>query len=388
MSSPDERADLRDAAARLLADLSPVSSVAAVAEGPDGYDLALWARLAEYGFLGLLVPEHLGGSGGQLSDVAVLAQEMGRVLLPGPFVSSAVTATTALVRAAQAGHGTGLGTSAGLLEQLAAGEQTAVVIDARSVSHGLTVTGDPERGYRIRGTAENVVGADSAGTLLIGAGAREGTALLAVPSCSTERTTVRLADATRRAATVHFDGTQVPAPSVLVSGDAAYAALREAQRYEFAALAADSLGGAQATLALATEYAKTRVQFGRPIGSFQAIKHKLATMYITVESAAAIAERAAAVLDEEPDGQRRDQVATAAGSYCSAAYRTVAGDSIQAHGGIGFTWEHPCHRYLKRAWLNQTIMGGPRVLAARFAAQLFDEGDSGTTAAELTATVS
>ena len=376
MSNTEERAELRDAVARLLADQSPAVSVAAVTESPQGYDRALWARLAEYGFLALLIPDDLGGSGGQFADVAVLAEEMGRVLLPGPYISSAVTATAAAVRAALGGDGAGHDSSTALLERLGGGEQTAVLIDARDAAHGVTVKGAPLGGYAVSGTAENVVGADSAGTLLVGAGSGASTVLLAVPADSAERVPVRLADATRRAATVRFGGIAVPASDVLASGYAACAALRDAQRCEFAALAADSAGGAQATLELATGYAKTRVQFGRPIGSFQAIKHKLATMYIAVESAAAIAERAAAVLDDDPDESRRDQVVTAAASFCTASYRSVAGDSIQAHGGIGFTWEHPCHRYLKRAWLNQTMMGGQRALMARFAALAFGGQDA------------
>jgi alkylation response protein AidB-like acyl-CoA dehydrogenase len=376
MSTADERAELRDAIARLLADHSPAASATTVGDSPDGYDRGLWGRLADYGFLGLLIPDDLGGSGGQFADVAVLAEEMGRVLFPGPFISSTVTATTAVVRAALGGddgHGTTAGdTSAALLELLGSGEQTAVLIDARDGGHGFAATGDPLGGYEINGTAENVVGADGAGTLLIGTGTGTGTVLLAVAADAAERTPVRLADATRRAATVRFGGTQVPASRVLAAGETACLALRAARRCEVAALAADSVGGARATLELVTSYAKTRVQFGRPIGSFQAIKHKLADMYIAVESAAAIAEHAATVLDAEPNELRRDQVVTAAGSFAAASYRSVAGDSVQVHGGIGFTWEHLCHRYLKRAWLNQALMGGQRALAARFASSLID----------------
>ena len=372
MSSTDERAELRDAVARLLADQGPAATVAVVVESPDGYDRALWRQLAEYGFLGLLVPEDLGGSGGQLADVAVLAEEAGRVLLPGPYVSSAVTATTAAVRAVRGGPGAARRRGTELIERLSGGAQTAVLIDARGATCGLTVTGDPQHGYEVSGTAETVVGADGAGTVLIGAGSGAGTALLVVPADSAQLMPVRLADSTRRAAAVRFDRTEVPASDVLASGEDAVSALRQARLNECAALAADSAGGARGALDLATGYAKTRVQFGRPIGSFQAIKHKLANMYIAVEAAAAIAEHAAAVLDTESDKLRRDQVVTAAGSFCTASYRSVAGDSIQAHGGIGFTWEHLCHRYLKRAWLNEALLGGQRALSARFAAGLID----------------
>jgi alkylation response protein AidB-like acyl-CoA dehydrogenase len=382
MSGADERADLRDAVASLLADQGPATTVAAVVESPGGYDRTLWRQLAEYGFLGLLIPEDLGGSGGQLADVAVLAEEIGRVLLPGPYVSSAVTATTALVRAVRDGTGAACGRGAELVVRLGSGEQTAVLVDARGVASGLAVTGDRQRGYEVNGTAETVIGAEGAGTVLVGAGSGADTVLLLVSADSAEQAPVRLADSTRRAATVRFDRIEVPASDVLASGGAAVSALREARLTECAALAADSVGGARAALELATGYAKTRVQFGRPIGSFQAIKHKLANMYIAVESAAAIAEHAAAVLDLESDELRRDQVVTAAGSFCTASYRSVAGDSIQTHGGIGFTWEHLCHRYLKRAWLNQALLGGQRSLSARFAAGLFDSENGAAPASQ------
>jgi alkylation response protein AidB-like acyl-CoA dehydrogenase len=178
-----------------------------------------------------------------------------------------------------------------------------------------------------------------------------------------------LSDATRRAATITFTDLHVPAADVLLSGPRARAAVDLSHARLAVALAADSAGGAAASLALATEYAKTRHQFGRAIGSFQAIKHKLADMYIGADSALAMATQAAEMLDTNPEHAYKAVLAAAA--HCTAAYVSIAGDAIQIHGGIGFTWEHVCHRFLKRAWLNQTMLGGQRKLRLAFADSLF-----------------
>ncbi|MGC9537432.1 acyl-CoA dehydrogenase family protein [Streptomyces sp. UG1] len=361
--SSDERDQLRQAVARLLTDRAPVDTVPdTVAEAP-GYDTRLWQLLADQGFLGLLVPAGLGGSEGSMGDVAVLAGEMGRVLLPGPFLTSAVQATTLVVAAA----GAGSASARALAARLAEGTATACVVDDR----GVTAYGEPASGLVLSGTARRVVGADPAAVLLVavdieGSGDR---VVVQLPAEQAGLAPSPLADATRRAADVTFDRVEVSAQDTLLGGEAARLALKSAALRLMAAVAADASGGAAAVLAMATEYAKTRHQFDRAIGSFQAVKHKLADMYIRTESTTAAAERAAQALEEGlPDAPRR---VTAAGAHGTSAYISVAGDAIQVHGGIGFTWEHPCHRFLKRAWLNQMLLGGRRALSDTFAESLF-----------------
>jgi alkylation response protein AidB-like acyl-CoA dehydrogenase len=367
VTTPDERNELAAAIARLLMDRAPVASLAAVADTADGYDRSLWRELAGYGFLGLLVPEWLGGAGGCLSDASVVATELGRQLVPGPFATSAVAATTILVEAAHRGSAVARIDLLGLVE----GTATATVLNAPSIHRDLTVTARPDGAFVLDGSVEIVVGADSADALIVPARARGTAVILRVPSTDAIVTPVTLADVTRRAATVDFAATRVASDGVLLTGDEADAAVALASARLSVALAADCAGGANAALVLASEYAKTRHQFGRAIGSFQAIKHKLANMYIAVDSAEAIAHRAAVALDEGEEGA--SALVLAAAAHCSAAYVSVAGDAIQTHGGIGFTWEHLCHRFFKRAWLNEMWLGGSRSLEHAFAKSLFTE---------------
>jgi len=364
-TSSGERAELAAAVSRLVADRAPLGSMPDVASGDTGYDSSVWRALAEYGFLGLLVPESLGGSGATLTEAAVVATELGRQLVPGPYISSAVESTTLLVAAAENGADVGE-----LLAQLVSGTETSAVIGETATHSGVVVTGDVQSGLQLDGEVSGILGADSSATLLVVVSHSDALAIVCVRAVEVTVTPIVLSDVTRRAATVRFESVVIPREDVLLVGEAAREALDLAAARAAVAIAADSVGGAAAALVLATEYAKTRHQFGRAIGSFQAIKHKLATMYIASDSAQAVAEHAAASVERDLDGSR--QIVLAAAAHCTAAYVAVAGDAIQTHGGIGFTWEHACHRYLKRAWLNQVSLGGQRALRASFADRLFN----------------
>jgi len=356
-STAEERAALADAVAGLLVDHDPVDSLSAVVDGPTGYRTETWSLLAEQGLLGLLVPESLGGSGGCHGDIVVVCTQMGRVLLPGPFISGAVAATSALVGVCEM---TGAPSAAPeeLLGDLVAGRRTAALVDGGR----LTLTGSARQGYAVTGTIRRAVGAATADAFVVAVGTGDEVALTVVERSAVEVTEVRLADATRRAADLRFDDLAIPPAAILASGADAAAVLRWTELRTRLAVAADSAGGAREVLGLATSYAGTRVQFGRPIGSFQAIKHKLASMYVAVQSSAAVVAEAADVLDAQtargqlPGAAMR--TVTAAAAHCTSSYVSVAGDAIQTHGGIGFTWEHPCHRFFKRAWLNQAWLGG------------------------------
>ena len=359
-----ERIELSSAVAHLLQDLAPIDSVESASSTADGYDRTLWSKLAEYGFIGLLIPESFGGGGAALADAILVAIELGRLLVPGPYVTSAVESSSLL---AQAGDNEAC---ASLLEALAEGTAIAAVLDEVAVRRALQVAGDPRRGLILNGSVPFAVGADRADVLLVPLTLDDDTTVvLNVRATDVTVVPTGLSDATRRAATITFTDLHVPAADVLLSGPRARAAVDLSHARLAVALAADSAGGAAASLALATEYAKTRHQFGRAIGSFQAIKHKLADMYIGADSALAMATQAAEMLDTNPEHAYKAVLAAAA--HCTAAYVSIAGDAIQIHGGIGFTWEHVCHRFLKRAWLNQTMLGGQRKLRLAFADSLF-----------------
>jgi len=368
VTTTEERNQLTATVARLLAARAPIGSMPTVAETRVGYDQALWRALGQYGLLGLLVPESLGGSGGTLQDAAGVAGELGRVLVPGPYLHSAVAATSLLVSAE---HGPFAETAGLLLERMVAGEATATVLDVGAVRRDLAVSGTPDRELVLEGTVTTAIGADSAEALLVPLAVDDESILVLVSADAVDTTAEPLADVTRRAATVSFRKVRLSPDAIALRGSHADTALSLAAARLAVGLAADSAAGAAATLKLATEYAKTRHQFGRPIGSFQAIKHKLADMYIKADSAQAMADGAAEHAEDTSSAATRATLAAAA--HCTTAYLAVAGDAIQIHGGIGFTWEHVCHRYLKRAWLNQMLLGGRRSLLGSFADVIFAE---------------
>ncbi len=296
----------------------------------DARPAASWRAFADdVGIAGLLVPEKYGGAGCGPAEMAAVAEELGRALSPHPFLQSAVMAVEA-ARACGAD---------GVLTALAGGETTATVV----------LPGDGE--LRLEGgLLTGVVPYALEGELvLLYAG---GSLVEAAPE---ERETYRTMDESRPLQRLSFRDT----PVRRLGDGGSWARVRD---LGIAALAAEQVGGAQRCLDMAVEHALRRHQFGRPIGSFQAIKHKLADLLLLVESARSAAEAAA-----------EDEVSAAvAGSYCTEAYLTAAGENIQVHGGIGITWEHPAHRYFKRATSDAQLFGPPQAHRARLAAHVFD----------------
>ncbi|GAA1626948.1 acyl-CoA dehydrogenase family protein [Nonomuraea maheshkhaliensis] len=296
----------------------------------DARPAASWRAFADdVGIAGLLVPEKYGGAGCGPAETAAVAEELGRALSPHPFLQSAVMAVEA-ARACGAD---------GVLAALAGGETTATVV----------LPGDGE--LRLEGgLLTGVVPYALEGELvLLYAG---GSLVEAVPE---ERETYRTMDESRPLQRLSFRDT----PVRRLGDGGSWARVRD---LGIAALAAEQVGGAQRCLDMAVEHALRRHQFGRPIGSFQAIKHKLADLLLLVESARSAAGAAA---DDEVS-------AAVAGSYCTEAYLTAAGENIQVHGGIGITWEHPAHRYFKRATSDAQLFGPPQAHRARLAAHVFD----------------
>ncbi|MEU8396406.1 acyl-CoA dehydrogenase family protein [Nonomuraea sp. NPDC048892] len=296
----------------------------------DARPAASWRAFADdVGIAGLLVPEKYAGAGCGPAEMAAVAEELGRALSPHPFLQSAVMAVEA-ARACGAD---------GVLTALAGGETTATVV----------LPGDGE--LRLEGgLLTGVVPYALEGELvLLYAG---GSLVEAVPE---ERETYRTMDESRPLQRLSFRDT----PVRRLGDGGSWARVRD---LGIAALAAEQVGGAQRCLDMAVEHALRRHQFGRPIGSFQAIKHKLADLLLLVESARSAAGAAA-----------EDEVSAAvAGSYCTEAYLTAAGENIQVHGGIGITWEHPAHRYFKRATSDAQLFGPPQAHRARLAAHVFD----------------
>ncbi|WP_214402705.1 acyl-CoA dehydrogenase family protein [Pseudonocardia lacus] len=355
-----EQKDLRKAVRELLADRADEATVRALMETGSGYDPQVWARLGgELGVLGLAVPEELGGVGGTLVDQAVVAEEFGAALLPGPVLGTVGLAIPALV-ALGAGAGS---ETAELLEALVAGTRTAAFAAPEfGAAPQVTSTGDA-----LNGTLSQVVdgGAD---VLIVAATGPDGLGLYATEGG--ERSRLSTLDQTRRQARVVLDG----APArLLASGAAAEKAIAHAQRVGGVLLAAEQVGGAQRLLDLSLAYANTRLQFGRKIGSFQAVKHRIADMFVLVEHARSTAYHAAWALQDGSDDP--DLAVSVAQATCSENYQKVAADTVQVHGGIGFTWEHPTHLYYKRAVTDAALLGSAAAHRDRIAALVLDTAE-------------
>ena len=367
----EEQEELRRGVRRFLEDKSPESEVRRLMETAEGFDPAVWAQMArELGLVGLHLPEELGGSGSTFLDLALVLEEMGRALLPSPFLSSVVLAAGALLASGDEGAAKDLvpGIASGEVRATLAVAEQGGSWDPAAVAVRATRR---DGGYVLDGRKTFVLDGHTAGLILVVArtggepGRADGLSLLAVDAGAPglERTPLVTLDLTRKQARLDFSGT--PARLVGAEGEAA-PALARALDLGAVALAAEQVGGAQACLDMSVGYARTRMQFGRPIGSFQAVKHKCADMLVETESARSAAYYAAAAAADDPG--ELPVAASLAKAYCSDAFFRAAADTIQIHGGIGFTWEHPAHLYFRRAKASQLLLGSPgyhRELLAR-----------------------
>jgi alkylation response protein AidB-like acyl-CoA dehydrogenase len=325
-----EQAALREAVRAFAGRHATPEQVRMTMAGRLGYDPKIWERLsAELGLTALAVPERYGGAEAGPREVAVAVEELGRMLLPSPYLSAAVAALV-LTRAAQ--DRDGQAAAERYLPGLAAGSViAALALDADVRVADGTVTG----------TARNVVDGAAAGLLLIRCGDR----LLAVAAADASVQALDTLDQTRRQAAARFD--RAPA---LPAGPVALAiALHRVL------LAAECVAAAEHCLDVTVEYLKTRRQFGRPIGSFQALQHRAADLAVAVTSARATAQAAVWAAAADPAGLAA--LAPLAALHCSRTFLQVAAEMIQLHGGIGFTWEHEAHLYFKRAKSTQLLLG-------------------------------
>ena len=354
--------ELRASVRSMFADRSPWSAILARCETDQPYDIALWRTLAAgLGCAGLAIPEKHGGEGASWREVAVVAEEIGRAVAPVPYLSSAVIATAGVLEL----------DDADLAERLATGQSTAVLAVPFATAPGAqfpaTVTADELS--HLTGRITSVADAGFADVLLVAATTPDGPGIFAV-DCDEDADVRGLT----RDAVVGLDLTRpiydvtladVPARRLAV-GDEAVAAFDRALTVGAAILASEQLGTAQACLDMTVDYLKTRYQFGRLIGSYQALKHRAADLWASITQARAVARYAAAcVANDDPD----TPVAVAlAQAYCSGVAVRAAEECVQMHGGIGFTWEHPAHLYLKRAKAASLALGTP----ARHRAALAD----------------
>jgi alkylation response protein AidB-like acyl-CoA dehydrogenase len=356
MTFTEEQDEFRKNVRRFLEEKSSAADVRRLMETDEGYDPAVWQQMAvQLGLQGLALPEEYGGSGyGFIEEIAVL-EEMGKALLCAPYFSSVVLAGTALVQSGDEAA------KRDLLPGIADGSTTATLAWVENPTEwgtgSLSATakrfGD---GYTIDGTKTLALDGHTASLILVVAQADGGPSLFAVDVSASGLTRRKLEtlDMTRKVAALEFAGT----PARLIADEGlAVGILERTLRLAAVALAAEQVGAAQKCLDMSVEYAKLRVQFGRPIGSFQAIKHKCADMLLEVESARSAAYyaawAAAAGSDELP------LLASLAKAYCSDAFANVATENIQIHGGIGFTWEHDAHLYYRRAKSTEQFLGSP-----------------------------
>ena len=356
--SDTERA-LADSLSSLLADRGSLDKVLARTESAETYDDGLWQTVAgDLGCAGLLIPERDGGAGASYREVCSAAEALGSSVAPVPFLGSAVVATAALLSVASG--------VPDLLRRMADGSVTATLAVPfagapggpfpASVRVAGPKPGDAQTGVaRLRGTVRGVADALPATVLLVPAdGVPQALYLVDMSDPGVAKAPVVSLDMTRQLCDLSFDD----APGRLIaSGAAASQAVDAALTAGAGVLAAEQVGVAQRCLDMTLAYVKERRQFARPVGSFQALKHRLADVWVAVSQARAASRYAAACLASgDPDAKVAVAIAKA---YCSEAAVHAAQECVQLHGGIGFTWEHPAHLYLKRAKADSVGFGTP-----------------------------
>jgi alkylation response protein AidB-like acyl-CoA dehydrogenase len=350
----EEQEAFRNMVRRFVETHSSETAVRDQMESERGFDPAVWSSMAEQlGLQSLIVPEEFGGQGFGSVELAIVLEEMGRALLCAPYLSTVVLAVNTLLQARDDDA------QKALLPRVASGETIATLAfsepNGRWDPSGIEATARRDGAtWKIDGTKHYVLDGHTADVVLVAARTDAGVSLFHVSgdAAGLTRTPLATLDPTRKQARLAFDGVE----ATLIGQDGAGGGVLSAVLDLAAvALAAEQVGGAQRCLDMSVAYAKERVQFGRPIGSFQAIKHKCADMLLDVESARSAAYYAAWRAAEQSD--ELPAVASLAKAYCSDAYVHVASENIQIHGGIGFTWEHPAHLYFRRAKSSDLLFG-------------------------------
>jgi alkylation response protein AidB-like acyl-CoA dehydrogenase len=357
-----EQEMLRATARSFLEKECPTSVVRKMMATPEGFTQEFWQKLAEMGWLGLIYPEAYGGVGLGFVDLTVVMEEMGRVLLPGPYFSTLLLGGLTLLEG---------GTEAQKKEwlpQITAGDARVTLAwqepSGRVGAEGVTLSAKETQGtFILEGTKLFVPDAHTADALVVAARTDEatdpdrGVSMFLVPANVAGLTITLLPtmDQTRKLTEVSFADVRVGPEALVGPHGGGWPILQKVLDKASVALASEMCGGATKLLEMCTEYAKTRKAFGKPIGSYQAVKHKIADMLLLVENAKSITYYAAWAADS--GGNEAPLAASMAKAYTSDAYRKIAADSIQVHGGIGFTWEYDVHLYLKRAKSSEFAFG-------------------------------
>jgi alkylation response protein AidB-like acyl-CoA dehydrogenase len=375
-----EQSQLRDAARALLGEISSPQRVRALMPDPAGTDPDAWRQLGELGLTGIAVPERFGGGGGSLADQGVVIEEMGRALYGGPYFATAVMAAQVLLAAPD-----GDAVAAELLEGVCTGGLTITLAlteaSGRWDEAGVTLAAArAASGWELTGSKTFVPDGATADVILVAARTAAGISLFTVPAAAAglAREPLPTMDQTRKQARLRFTA----AGGALIGADGdGWSVIERGLRRAAVILAAEQVGGAQRVLELMTDHARARHQFGRPIGSFQAVQHTCAAVLADVEAAKSAAYyglRTAAGGPAEaglaaggPAEAELAAVSSLAKAVCSETYRHAADAAIQVFGGIALTWEHPVQLYFKRARSSEVLLGAPayhRGLLARYLA--------------------
>lgn len=379
----DEQLELTRTTRKFLEDKAPLPQARRLMDSEDGFDGAVWEQMAkELGLQSLHIPEQYGGMGFSFIELGLVFEEMGRALLGAPYFSSIALGANAVLAAGTEEQ------RRDLLPGIAAGQTRACVAVSEEAAGdgGVWAPGNVRTEARpggdgplLHGVKTAVVDGRSANMIIVvarepGSSGPDGIAMFVVDAGDAapglSRTPLPTLDQTRKLARVEFDGV----PARRLSGpDAGWEAVRHTLSQAAVCLAAEQVGGAARCLDMAVDYAKVRTQFGRPIGGFQAIKHRCADLLLAVETARSAAYHAIAVAaddaagesggSDEPGGADASgglaMAASLALAHCSEVFAQAAGDNVQIHGGVGFTWEHDAHLFLKRAKSSQYLLGGP-----------------------------
>jgi alkylation response protein AidB-like acyl-CoA dehydrogenase len=362
----EEQSELRDGVRRVLEEQCPPALVRAVHErGETG--AALWQQMAALAWPGLAIDEAHGGLGLGAVELCLVAEECGRAVAPGPFLATA----TQLAPLLQEARGSACAEDA--LARVAAGRLTGTVALAEDDRWDLgAIACRAERdgaGFRLTGRKSAVFDGASAEEIAVVARGDAGLGVSLVPGAAAKAAPRTLLDPTLPLADLLLDGAPVPAERVLVApGPAGARAAERALEVATVALALATVGTCRRIFEWTLEYTQVRRQYERPIGSFQALKHRLADMYLCVERATALGYYAALTLAE--DDPRRAEAAALAKAEAGDCQRLVVEDGLQLHGGLGFTWEHDLHLWLKRAKAGDALLGGAAAQRARLAARL------------------
>ncbi|WP_260845050.1 acyl-CoA dehydrogenase family protein [Prescottella equi] len=355
----EEQIELRKTVAQLLAKRADAAALRKTLESGEAFDRGLWDVLCQQvGVAALAIPEEFGGFGATLVEQHLVLEELGAALTPSPMFGSAVLAAQAILA-------TGNDEACErLLPGIAEGSSIAALCWVGPEGHwrsddvACTAAGSDAAGYTVSGTAHYVLDGAHADVLIVAAAVEGSDGVIGLfevdpTAAGVARRQLPTMDLTRPMSLVEFDS----APAVRLTADDATAALEKVRTIAIVALSAEQVGAAERCMQMTVDYSKDRVQFGRAIGSFQALKHRMADLYFLVETARSASYAAVHSLSEGLPTAAAD--ALVAKAYCSEAFLAVTGDAIQLHGGIAITWEHDAHLFFKRAHGSAQLLGQP-----------------------------